>query len=76
MIQAIIEEKLTDPTSLSVILFQLARKHSYEWDEEVVNARKSLRDVLVEKIMKDAKDIAPHVTPEQWQEAAKRLQKD
>lgn len=76
MIQAIIDEQLTDKSSLSVILFSLARKHCYDFTEERVNKSSSLRQQLSKKVMNEAKEMAPHVTEEQWRDAAEyRAQK-
>lgn len=73
MIDAIIEEKLTDPSSLAVILYQLCRKHSYNYEEQQVNRNESLRHRLRDMVINEAKEMAPHVTEEQWQRAYLRL---
>ena len=62
MIDAIIEEKLTDPSSLAVILYQLCRKHSYNYEEKQVNSSKSLRKSIIDKVFAEAREMAPHVT--------------
>ncbi|MFS1427776.1 hypothetical protein LMH73_011625 [Vibrio splendidus] len=73
MVETIITEKLVDPQSLAVILLQLSRKHSYHFEEDLVDRSKSIRDTLKKRIMSDAEDLAPHVTQAQWSAAAAYL---
>lgn len=73
MIESIIEAEDCSKQALSVILYQLSRKHSDNYPQASLDNNLDLRAHLGKKVLEEAKSLAPYASEENWIEAANYL---
>jgi hypothetical protein len=63
----------TSAPTLGRLLYQMLRKVSYPYEEDRVNRDKELRARLIETAKKEARDLIPEATEEEWKSGIQYL---
>ncbi len=64
-----------DVMEAAALLFQIARRHSFDYENSKIDNNKSLRKTMAKSILNEAKSMRPDLDDNIWKQASCELTK-